>query len=126
MRPRCNLALVDEVGYTPSDRKECRLFCLFAAISDEEASAVITSYKAFDEQAGGVHYPVIVTEVLDPLLHHIVGFNSKANLRRLQARVCGRDTGVERIAGGTSLLCPSRCVFIPALTQAESTVRYPS
>lgn len=79
-----DLVVVDEVGYTPIDRDECNLFYQFVAMRYEKSSTIITSNKAFDEWSELFHDPVIVTAILDRLLHHSVVVNIKGNSYRLR------------------------------------------
>ena len=85
------LVVVDEVGYTPIGREECHLFYRFVATRYEKASTVITSNKAFSDWAELFHDPVIVTAILDRLLHHSVVINIKGSSYRLRGKV-----GVDR------------------------------
>jgi DNA replication protein DnaC len=82
-----SLVVVDEVGYTPIDRDECNLFYQFIAMRYEKASTIITSNKAFDEWSELFHDPVIVTAILDRLLHHSVVVNIKGNSYRLRNKL---------------------------------------
>jgi len=86
---KSNLVVVDEVGYTPLEREECNLFYQFVALRYEKASTIITSNKAFDEWAELFHEPVIVTAILDRLLHHSVVVNIKGNSYRLKGKLDG-------------------------------------
>ena len=90
-RTRCHLraplVVVDEVGYTPIGREECHLFFRFVAARYEKASTVITSNKAFGDWAELFHDPVIVTAILDRLLHHSVVINIKGHSYRLRGKV---------------------------------------
>jgi len=88
-----NLVVVDEVGYTPIDREECNLFYQFVAMRYEKASTIISSNKAFDEWSELFHDPVIVTAILDRLLHHSVVVNIKGNSYRLRNKL---PAGVEK------------------------------
>jgi DNA replication protein DnaC len=81
------LVVVDEVGYTPIDREECNLFFRFIANRYEKASTVITSNKAFSDWAELFHDPIIITAILDRLLHHSVVINIKGNSYRLRGKV---------------------------------------
>lgn len=83
---KSGLVIVDEVGYTPIDRHECHLFFKFVANRYEKTSTVITSNKAFTEWAELFHDPVIVTAILDRLLHHCVVINIKGNSYRLKGK----------------------------------------
>jgi len=82
-----SLVVVDEVGYTPIDREECNLFYQFVAMRYEKMSTIITSNKAFDEWSELFHDPVIVTAILDRLLHHSVVVNIKGNSFRLRGKL---------------------------------------
>jgi DNA replication protein DnaC len=80
------LVVVDEVGYTPIDRRECYLFFRFVSRRYEKASLVITSNKAFGEWAELFEDPIIVTALLDRLLHHSVIVNIKGQSYRLRGK----------------------------------------
>jgi DNA replication protein DnaC len=84
---KSSLVVVDEVGYTPIGREECHLFYRFVATRYEKASTIITSNKAFVDWAELFHDPVIVTAILDRLLHHSVVVNIKGNSYRLRGKV---------------------------------------
>ena len=84
---RASLVVVDEVGYTPIGREECHLFYRFVAARYEKASTVITSNKAFGDWAELFHDPVIVTAILDRLLHHSVVVNIRGHSYRLRGKV---------------------------------------
>jgi DNA replication protein DnaC len=83
---KSSLVIVDEVGYTPIDREQCNLFFRFVANRYEKASTLITSNKAFSDWAELFCDPVIVTAILDRLLHHSVVINIKGNSYRLKAK----------------------------------------
>ena len=53
----------------------------------EKASTIISSNKAFDEWSELFHDPVIVTAILDRLLHHSVVVNIKGNSYRLRNKL---------------------------------------
>lgn len=84
---KSSLVVVDEVGYTPIDRDECNLFYQFIAMRYEKSSTIITSNKAFDEWSELFHDPVIVTAILDRLLHHSTVINIKGNSYRLRGKL---------------------------------------
>lgn len=92
---RASLVVVDEVGYTPIGREECHLFYRFVATRYEKASTVITSNKAFGDWAELFHDPIIVTAILDRLLHHSVVVNIRGHSYRLKGKIAnpgGKDT----------------------------------
>ena len=83
---KSSLVIVDEVGYTPINREECNLFFRFIANRYEKASTIITSNKAFSDWTELFHDPVIVTAILDRLLHHSVVINIRGNSYRLRGK----------------------------------------
>jgi DNA replication protein DnaC len=100
---RSSLVIVDEVGYTPISLEECHLFYRFIAMRYEAASTVITSNKAFSDWAEMFHDPVIVTAILDRLLHHSVVINIKGHSYRLKGKL-GQETGP---LSGSALAAPA-------------------
>ena len=86
------LVVVDEVGYTPIDRQECNLFFRFVANRYEKASTILTSNKAFTDWTELFHDQVIVTAILDRLLHHSVVINIRGNSFRLRGKI-SKDGG---------------------------------
>lgn len=84
---KSSLVIVDEVGYTPVNRKECHLFFQFISYRYERSSTIITSNKAFHEWQELFEDPVIVTAILDRLLHHSVVINMKGHSYRLKDRL---------------------------------------
>lgn len=81
------LVIIDEVGYTPISREECNLFFRFVANRYEKASTIITSNKAFTEWTEMFHDPIIVTAILDRLLHHSVVINIRGKSFRLKEKI---------------------------------------
>ena len=88
---KSSLVVVDEVGYTPIDREECNLFFRFIANRYEKASTVITSNKAFSDWTELFHDPIIVTAILDRLLHHSAVINIRGNSYRLKGKLKGNQ-----------------------------------
>lgn len=84
---KSSLVIVDEVGYTPISREECNLFFRFVANRYEKTSTIVTSNKAFSDWTELFHDPIIVTAVLDRLLHHSVVINIKGNSYRLKGKM---------------------------------------
>jgi DNA replication protein DnaC len=81
------LVVVDEVGYTPISREECNLFFRFVATRYEKVSTIITSNKAFSDWTELFHDQIIVTAILDRLLHHSVVVNIQGNSFRLKGKI---------------------------------------
>ncbi len=87
---KSSLVVVDEVGYMPVSREECHLFYRFVATRYEKASTIITSNKAFADWEALFHDPIIVTAILDRLLHHSVVVNIKGHSYRLRGKIAGQ------------------------------------
>lgn len=95
---RSGLVIVDEVGYTPVSREEAHLFFQFISYRYEKASTIITSNKNFLEWEDMFGDPVIVTAILDRLLHHCHIMNIKGKSYRLKGyedRLKAAETGGE-------------------------------
>lgn len=84
---KSGIVIVDEVGYTPVNRDECHLFFQFISYRYERSSTIITSNKAFTEWTELFEDPVIVTAILDRLLHHSVVINIKGHSYRLKDKL---------------------------------------
>ena len=84
---KASLVVVDEVGYMPITREECHLFYQFVATRYEKASTIITSNKAFGDWEELFHDPIIVTAILDRLLHHSVVVNIKGHSYRMRGKM---------------------------------------
>ena len=84
---KASLVIVDEVGYTPITREECHLFYQFISTRYEKASTILTSNKAFGDWAELFQDPILVSAVLDRLLHHSVVVNIKGNSFRLRGKI---------------------------------------
>ncbi len=78
------LVVIDEVGYTPITREESHLFFQFVSNRYEKASTIITSNKSFLEWGDLFGDQVIVTAILDRLLHHCHVINIKGRSYRLR------------------------------------------
>jgi len=67
---KSSLMVIDEIGYTPIEKREVNLF--FSMISEmyEKLSIIATSNKSFDAWAEMMGYSVMTTALLDRLLHH--------------------------------------------------------
>jgi len=92
---KSSLVVVDEVGYMPITREECHLFYRFVATRYEKSSTIITSNKAFGDWEELFHDPVIVTAILDRLLHHSVVVNIKGHSYRLRGKLGGGQSAAE-------------------------------
>lgn len=72
---KSDLVIIDEIGYTPIDRKEANMF--FNLISElyENTSVIITSNKSFNGWSEMMGDEIMTTAMLDRLLHHARIFN---------------------------------------------------
>ena len=80
---RADVVIIDEIGYTPIERREANLF--FSLISElyERSSIIITSNKGFDSWAEMLGDEVMTTALLDRLLHHAKVYNLDGESYRL-------------------------------------------
>jgi len=99
---KSSLVVVDEVGYTPISREECNLFFRFIANRYEKASTIITSNKAFGDWTELFHDPIIVTAILDRLLHHSAVINIKGNSYRLKGKMERKNESNLKIESGVA------------------------
>jgi DNA replication protein DnaC len=76
--------IIDEIGYTPIEKREANLF--FNLISElyEKQSIILTSNKSFSEWAEMMGDEVMTTAMLDRLLHHARIFNLQGESYRIQ------------------------------------------
>ena len=67
---KSDLVIIDEIGYTPIEKREANLF--FNLISElyEKVPVVVTSNKSFESWAEMMGDTVMTTALLDRLLHH--------------------------------------------------------
>ena len=85
---KASVVVVDEGGlHAGSAGRECHLFYRFVATRYEKASTIITSNKAFADWEELFHDPIIVTAILDRLLHHSVVINIKGHSYRLRGKI---------------------------------------
>ena len=75
---------MDEVGYLPVDSKEAYLFFQFVSHRHEKHSTIITSNKSFADWQELFGDAVIVTAILDRLLHHCKVVNIQGHSYRLK------------------------------------------
>jgi len=81
---KSDLVIIDEIGYTPIEKREANLF--FNMISElyEKASLIVTSNKSFDSWAEMMGDSVMTTALLDRLLHHAKIFTLDGESYRLK------------------------------------------
>lgn len=88
---KSNLLIIDEIGYTPIDRKEANHF--FSLVSElyEKSSVMITSNKSFDAWAEMLGDEVMTTAMLDRLLHHAQIFTLDGDSYRLRDNTANKE-----------------------------------
>lgn len=81
---KSDLVIIDEIGYTPIEKREANLF--FNMISElyEKASVIITSNKSFESWAEMMGDAVMTTALLDRLLHHAKVFTLDGESYRIK------------------------------------------
>jgi len=81
---KSHLFIIDEIGYTPIEKKEANIF--FNLISElyEKTSIMITSNKSFNEWTEMMGDAILTTALLDRLLHHSKVFNLSGESYRIQ------------------------------------------
>ena len=81
---KSDLVIIDEIGYSPIEKKEANMF--FNLISElyEKRSVIITSNKSFNEWAEMLGDEIMTTALLDRLLHHSKIFNLDGHSYRIQ------------------------------------------
>ena len=67
---KSDLIIIDEIGYTPIERREANLFFNLISETYEKASIIVTSNKSFESWAEMMGDSVMTTAMLDRLLHH--------------------------------------------------------
>jgi DNA replication protein DnaC len=83
---KSDLAIIDEIGYTPIERKEANLFFNLISEMYERKSIIITSNKSFEGWAEMMGDEVMTTALLDRLLHHARVFNLDGESYRLKGK----------------------------------------
>jgi len=81
---KSDLVIIDEIGYSPIERKEANLFFNLVSELYEKKSIIITSNKNFNEWAEMLGDEVMTTALLDRLLHHSKIFNLDGLSFRIQ------------------------------------------
>jgi len=83
---KCDLLIIDEIGYLPISKEEANKF--FKLISElyEQTSIIITSNKGFSEWTEILGEQEITTAILDRIMHYSEIFNLKGNSYRLECR----------------------------------------
>jgi len=88
------LLIIDELGFLALDRTASNHFFQIINQAYERQAVIVTSNRPFQEWSGILHDPVIVTAILDRLLHHAHLFNLKGESYRLREHVRTHGKGV--------------------------------
>ena len=78
-----NLFIIDEIGYTPIERKEAILFFTFVSDLYERASIVVTSNKNLSSWAELMGDEIMTAALLDRLMHHAKIFSLSGESYRI-------------------------------------------
>ena len=81
---KADLLIIDEIGYTPIEKKEANLFFNIVSEMYEKTSVLITSNKGFQDWAEMMGDPIMTTALLDRLLHHSNIYNLNGESYRIQ------------------------------------------
>ena len=81
---KANLVVIDEIGYTPIEKREANLFFNLISEMYETLSIIVTSNKSFENWAEMMGDSVMTTALLDRLLHHARIFNLDGESYRIK------------------------------------------
>ena len=81
---KSRLLIIDEIGYTPIEKREANLFFNLVSEMYEKQSIIITSNKSFTAWAEMMGDEVMTTALLDRLLHHAKIFSLEGDSYRLK------------------------------------------
>ena len=81
---KASLVIIDEIGYTPIERREANLFFNLISEMHEKLSIIVTSNKSFESWAEMMGDSVMTTALLDRLLHHARIFNLDGESYRIK------------------------------------------
>jgi len=81
---KSSLVVIDEIGYTPIERREANMFFNLISEMYEKLSIIITSNKSFENWAEMMGDSVMTTALLDRLLHHARIFNIDGESYRIK------------------------------------------
>jgi DNA replication protein DnaC len=84
---KSDLIIIDEIGYTPIEKREANLFFNLISETYEHVSLIITSNKSFDAWAEMMGDSIMTTALLDRLLHHARIFNLDGKSYRIKNKI---------------------------------------
>jgi len=83
---KCDLLIIDEIGYLPISKEEANKFFKLISQLYEQTSIIITSNKGFSEWTEILGEQEITTAILDRIMHYSEIFNFKGKSYRLECR----------------------------------------
>jgi len=83
---KSDLIIIDEIGYTPIEKREANLFFNLISETYEKASLIVTSNKSFESWAEMMGDSVMTAALLDRLLHHARVFTLDGESYRIKNR----------------------------------------
>lgn len=83
---KSDLLIIDEIGYTPIEKREANLFFNLISEMYEKQSIILTSNKSFSVWAEMMGDEIMTTAMLDRLLHHANIFTLEGESYRLSKR----------------------------------------
>ena len=83
---KCDLLMIDEVGYIPLTKEAANLFFEIVSGLHEKTSICITSNKDFSQWTELFQDEALATAILDRLVYRCQVFNLKGNSYRLENR----------------------------------------
>ena len=81
---KCQMVIVDEIGYTPITKAQANRFFSFVSDAYERSSLVFTTNKEIPDWAEMVQDPVLSTALMDRILHHARCFSLRGESYRLK------------------------------------------
>jgi len=81
---KSSVLIIDEIGYTPIERREANLFFNLVSELYEKQSIILTSNKSFTIWAEMMGDEIMTTALLDRLLHHAKIFTLEGDSYRIQ------------------------------------------
>jgi DNA replication protein DnaC len=81
---KAQLAIIDEIGFTPITRDQANRFFCFVSDAYEKSSIIFTTNKAISEWAEMMGDPVLTTAMMDRILHHARCFSLEGESYRLK------------------------------------------
>ncbi len=81
---RCQMVIIDEIGYTPITKAQANRFFSFVSDAYERQSLVFTTNKEIPDWAEMVQDPVLATALMDRILHHARCFSLRGESYRIK------------------------------------------